>query len=235
MLVAASSTPPHPGANSRSSSPICPRTKLMRTLPNTSSRSSPARSPLVWRRGPSAQGYIPKIPLGSIPCLMHLGLARLVGILGRGRCIDDLRLRDDRIDDRASRNPQSVGCEVQLHLLEQRPVPCQDNRWPGREVASRLGGCRHEDVGTGIFGNDCVERARLPDDAVHDHNRAGRDHSGCSETRIGECVCARMMIVSVITLDPSQFGAPQARAGLKTTSGAPLARSNIFLISVTPE
>jgi hypothetical protein len=34
---------------------------------------------------------------------MHLGIARLVGILGRGRCIDDLRLRDDRIDDRASR------------------------------------------------------------------------------------------------------------------------------------
>jgi hypothetical protein len=46
------------------------------------------------------------------------------------------------------------------------------------------------DVGTGIFGSDCVERARLPDDAVHDHNRAGRDHSGCSETRIGDCVCA---------------------------------------------
>ena len=134
MLVAASSTPPHPGANSRSSSLICPRPKLMRTLPNTSPRSSPARSPLVWRRRPSAQGYIPKIPLVSLPCLMHLGIARLVGILGRGRCIDDLRLRDDRIDDRASRNPQSVGCEVQLHLLEQRPVPCQDNRWPGREV-----------------------------------------------------------------------------------------------------
>jgi hypothetical protein len=29
---------------------------------------------------------------------MHLGIARLVGILGRGRCIDDLRLRDDRIE-----------------------------------------------------------------------------------------------------------------------------------------
>jgi hypothetical protein len=44
-------------------------------------------------------------------------------------------------------------------------------------------------TGTGIFGSDCVERARLPDDAVHDHNRARRDHSGCSETRIGDCVC----------------------------------------------
>jgi hypothetical protein len=67
-------------------------------------------------------------------------IARLVGILGRGRCIDDLRLRDDRIDDRASRNPQSVGCEVQLHLLEQRPVPCQDNRMARQGGASRLGG-----------------------------------------------------------------------------------------------
>jgi hypothetical protein len=71
---------------------------------------------------------------------MHLGIARLVGILGRGRCIDDLRLRDDRIDDRASRNPQSVGCEVQLHLLERRPVPCQDNRMAREGGASRLGG-----------------------------------------------------------------------------------------------
>jgi hypothetical protein len=53
---------------------------------------------------------------------MHLGIARRVGILGRGRCIDDPRLREDRIDDRASRNPQSVGCEVPLHLLEQRPA-----------------------------------------------------------------------------------------------------------------
>src|SRR5580700_10768399 len=79
------------------------QTKLMRTLPNTSPRSSPARSPVVWRRRPSAQGYIPKIPLVSLPCLTHLGIARLVGILGRGRCIDDLRLRDDRIDNRASR------------------------------------------------------------------------------------------------------------------------------------
>jgi hypothetical protein len=43
---------------------------------------------------------------------MHLGIARLVSILGRGWCIDDLRLRDDRIDDRASRNLQFVGCEA---------------------------------------------------------------------------------------------------------------------------
>jgi hypothetical protein len=28
---------------------------------------------------------------------MHLDIARLVSILGRGWCIDDLRLRDDRI------------------------------------------------------------------------------------------------------------------------------------------
>jgi hypothetical protein len=53
---------------------------------------------------------------------MHLGIARLLGILGRGRCIDDPRLREDRIDDRASRNLQSVGCEVPLCLLKQRPA-----------------------------------------------------------------------------------------------------------------
>jgi hypothetical protein len=46
----------------------------------------------------------------------------LVGILGQGRCIDDPRLHEARIDDRASRNLQSVGCEVPLHLLEQRPA-----------------------------------------------------------------------------------------------------------------
>jgi hypothetical protein len=53
---------------------------------------------------------------------MHLGIARVLGILGRGRCIDDPRLREDRIDDRASRNLQSVGCEVPLCLLKQRPA-----------------------------------------------------------------------------------------------------------------
>ena len=88
--------PPHPGATSRSSPPICPRTKLIRTLPNTSPRNFPARSPLVWRRRPSAhpgcQGYIPKIPLISLPCLMHLGIARLLGIFGQGRCIHYPRL-----------------------------------------------------------------------------------------------------------------------------------------------
>src|SRR5271156_5175656 len=30
---------------------------------------------------------------------MHLEIARLVGILGRGRCIDDPRLREHRIDE----------------------------------------------------------------------------------------------------------------------------------------
>src|SRR6201987_3828941 len=141
MLVAASSTPPHPGATSRSSSPICPRTKLMRTLPNTSLRSSPARSPVLWRRCPSAQGYKPKKPLVSLPCLMHLGIARLVGILGRGRCIDDLRLRDDCIDDRASQSSVrwSVGCEVQL-TCSNSGRGFQDNRMARVGGESRLGG-----------------------------------------------------------------------------------------------
>jgi hypothetical protein len=56
---------------------------------------------------------------------MHLEIARLVSILGRGWCIDDLRLRDDRIYDRASRNLQSVGCEVQLHLAASRKIRCE--------------------------------------------------------------------------------------------------------------
>jgi hypothetical protein len=51
----------------------------------------------------------------------HLGIARLLGILGRGRCIDDPRLREDRIDDRASRNLQSAArCR-----RGERRVPCR--------------------------------------------------------------------------------------------------------------
>jgi hypothetical protein len=44
--------PDSPWATSRSSSPICPRTRPMRTLPNISPPSSPAPCSLVWRRRP---------------------------------------------------------------------------------------------------------------------------------------------------------------------------------------
>jgi hypothetical protein len=48
---------------------------------------------------------------------MHLGIARLLGILGRGRCIDDRR-----IDDRAGRNLQPLRRQMPLRLVEQPPA-----------------------------------------------------------------------------------------------------------------
>ena len=45
---------------------------------------------------------------------MHPGIARLVGILGRGWSIDD-----GRVDNRAGRHLQSLGGQVPLHLVEQ--------------------------------------------------------------------------------------------------------------------
>ena len=49
--------------------------------------------------------------------LMHLGIARLVGILGRRRRIDDRG-----IDDRTGRNLQPFGREMTLHLIKQPPA-----------------------------------------------------------------------------------------------------------------
>jgi len=45
---------------------------------------------------------------------MHLGIARLVGILGRGRRIDDRS-----IDNRAGGHLQPLRGQVPLHLVEQ--------------------------------------------------------------------------------------------------------------------
>ncbi len=42
-----------------------------------------------------------EIPLVALLGLMHLGIARLLGVLGRGRRRDDPRFREDRIDNRA--------------------------------------------------------------------------------------------------------------------------------------
>jgi hypothetical protein len=44
---------------------------------------------------------------------MHVGVARLVGVLGRRRRTDDRR-----IDDRASRHLQSPGLQMPMHFLE---------------------------------------------------------------------------------------------------------------------
>ena len=46
---------------------------------------------------------------------MHLGIARLVGILGRRRRTDDCR-----IDNRAGGHLQSLRRQVLLHFVEQR-------------------------------------------------------------------------------------------------------------------
>jgi len=59
----------------------------------------------------------PEIPLVALLGLMHLGIARLIGILGRGRRIDDRR-----IDNRAGRNFQPLRSQVPLHLVEQPPT-----------------------------------------------------------------------------------------------------------------
>jgi hypothetical protein len=57
-----------------------------------------------------------EIPLVALLRLMHLGIARLGRILGRGRCIDDRR-----IDDRPGCNLQSLYRQMLLHLVE-RPL-----------------------------------------------------------------------------------------------------------------
>jgi hypothetical protein len=58
-----------------------------------------------------------KIPLVALLGLMHLGIARLGGILGRRRRIDDRG-----IDDRTGRNLQPFGGEMALHLIKQPPA-----------------------------------------------------------------------------------------------------------------
>ena len=63
-------------------------------------------------------------------------------------------------------------------------------------------------AGAGIFGRDCGERSRFPDGAVRNHNSAGLDHTRCSEARIGDYICARMMVVSVIALHTLAISLP---------------------------
>src|SRR6516165_2632431 len=56
----------------------------------------------------------PEIPLVSFLGLMHLGIARLVGILGRGRRVDDRG-----VDDRAGGHLQSLCHQMPLHFIKQ--------------------------------------------------------------------------------------------------------------------
>src|SRR5437763_7870632 len=80
-------------------------------------RHWPASPP---RRGSASCGCRPpnapscRIPLVALLRLVHLGIACLVGILGRGRRIDDRR-----IDNRAGGHLQSLRCQVPLHFVEQ--------------------------------------------------------------------------------------------------------------------
>src|SRR5262249_55169201 len=59
----------------------------------------------------------PEVPLVSFLGLVHLGIAGLVGILGRERRIDD-----GRIDNRAGGHLQALRRQVSLHLVEQPPA-----------------------------------------------------------------------------------------------------------------
>jgi hypothetical protein len=59
----------------------------------------------------------PEVPLVPLLGLMHLGIAGLVGILSRGRRIDDRR-----IDNRAGGYLQPLRGQVPLHLVEQPPA-----------------------------------------------------------------------------------------------------------------
>jgi hypothetical protein len=58
-----------------------------------------------------------EIPLVALLGLMHLGIPRLVGILGGRRRIDDRR-----VDDHAGGHFQSLGRQVPLRLVEQPPA-----------------------------------------------------------------------------------------------------------------
>ena len=64
----------------------------------------------------------------------------------------------------------------------------------------------------GYLGAIAAKRSCLPDGAVHDHNCAGRDHTRCSEARIGDCICAPHDDGLGHSLAPLQFGTPRSRA-----------------------
>jgi len=55
-----------------------------------------------------------EIPLVPLAGLVHVGIARLIGVLRRGRCMDDRG-----IDDRAGRHFQPIRLKMPMHLLEQ--------------------------------------------------------------------------------------------------------------------
>jgi hypothetical protein len=85
-----------------------------------------AVSDISWRRDHRVDQFAaavdpevslhPKVPLLALPGLMHLKIARLLGILCRRRRTDDRR-----IDDRAGGHLQTLGCKVPLYLVTQPP------------------------------------------------------------------------------------------------------------------
>src|SRR6516165_946865 len=73
------------------------------TLPQTANTACQIKSELIHLL------LDPEIPLVALLRLVHLGIARLVGVLGRGRRIDDRR-----IDDRAGSHLQSLRRQMPL-------------------------------------------------------------------------------------------------------------------------
>src|SRR5215469_6521743 len=77
----------------------------------------------------------PKVPLVALLGLMHLGIARLVGILGRRWRIDN-----GRIDNRAGGHLQPLGGKVPLYLVEQPPAQIVGfERWRKRQTVVSSG------------------------------------------------------------------------------------------------
>src|SRR5215471_10365678 len=110
LLTAISLIPPHPG--------LLPMQQIRqhRAVGNIGRRRYHRMDQLAAAVDPKMSLH-PKIPLLALLGLMHLGIARLPGILGRRRRIDDRR-----IDNRAGGHLQSLRRQVPLHLIKQLPA-----------------------------------------------------------------------------------------------------------------
>ena len=87
----------------------------------------------------------PEVPLVALLGLMHLGIARLAGILGRRQRIDDRG-----INDCAGCHLQSIHRQVPLYLVEQPPAQIvRSSRWRKRHTVVSSGtGSRPRSIAT---------------------------------------------------------------------------------------
>src|SRR5215469_3946816 len=110
LLTAISLIPPHPG--------LLPMQQIRqyRAVGNIGRRRYHRMDQLAAAVDPKMSLH-PKIPLLALLGLMHLGIARLPGILGRRGRIDDRC-----IDNRAGGHLQSLRRQVPLHLVKQLPA-----------------------------------------------------------------------------------------------------------------